>query len=580
MEADERHILNRDLHEFHAQLVGFVAGRGNLRQLVDDLGRFRIVPAGALAGAALAERNDQIRIPAVDLGIQVSGNAAGRPVARDVVAADRRVGVPGRGGFARQIALQAELGQLVVGSDHAAARLRFGVGKIRHVDHEGLAVVVPAVVLLLKTSLDQQLRRRFRIILPAADTEHVDQLVFGAFNAQLLRHARSIAGVEGLHGRAVAEVEHEFILEPGQQRLVVQLLHRAGGGQDREAARAANAVEHVHGDLVEIHRKGDAPAEINVVVGRFAHHERQALRAGIVARRVRELVVPARDLVVVRGHYVQNLGRDFAEDVRFVVDHAHLAGRVVAQIAEPDVLRLRHLAGHDADGGVLPVFAALVENTVAQLVIRLYGVRAGDDRFAVLEGGHILNLGVDVLGNDAAVVAPDRYAELQRQAREALLGDELHGVIVHLFNGREHGVVVVALGDALVGHDHVEREYHVVRVEVFAVRPLDALANLHDVLGEVLVGLGHAFGDFAELLALHGIHFPHHRAHQLMDAEAHLSALHVGVELAGNVGRGLGFHDQGFGTRSTDGGRLFGKRNAGERCDHQNRQQEGQKLTH
>ena len=185
-----------------------------------------------------------------------------------------------------------------------------------------------------------------------------------------------------------------------------------------------------------------------------------------------------------------------------------------------------------------------------------------------------------MLGNDAAVVAPDRYAELQRQAREALLRDELHGVIVHLFNGHEHGVVVIALGDALVGHDHVEREYHVVRVEVFAVGPLDALTDLHDVLGEVLVGLGHSLGDFAELFALYGIHFPHHRAHQLMDAKAHLSALHIGVELAGYVGRSLGFNDQRFGTRSTDRGHLFSKRDAGERRDHQNRQQERQELTH
>ena len=547
---------------------------------MDNLGCFRIVPAGALTGAALAERNDQIRVPAVDLGIQIPGDAAGRPIAGHVVVADRRVGIPGRGGFAREIALQTELGQLVVRSDNAAAGLRFGVRQVCQVDHEGLAVVVPAVVLLLKTSLDQQFRRLFRIILPAADTEHIDQLVFGAFNAQRLRHARRIAGIEGLHGRAVAEVEHEFILEPGQQRLVVQLLHRAGGGQDREAACAANAVEHVHGDLVEIQRERNAPAEINVVIGRLAHHERQALRAGIVARRVRELVVPARDLVVGRGHNVQNFRRNFTEDVHFVVDHAHLAGRIVAQIAEPDVLRLRHFAGDGADGGVLPVFAALVKHPVAQLVIRLYGVRTGDDRRAVLEGGHVFNLGVNMLGNDAAVVAPDRYAELQRQAREALLGDELHGVIVHLFNGREHGVVVIALGDALVGHDHVEREYHVVRVEVFAVGPLDALTDLHDVLGEVLVGLGHSLGDFAELFALYGIHFPHHRAHQLMDAKAHLSALHIGVELAGYVGRSLGFNDQRFGTRSTDRGHLFSKRDAGERRDHQNRQQERQELTH
>ena len=185
-----------------------------------------------------------------------------------------------------------------------------------------------------------------------------------------------------------------------------------------------------------------------------------------------------------------------------------------------------------------------------------------------------------MLGNDAAVVAPDRYAESQRQAREALLGDELHGVLVHLFDGREHGVVVVALGDALVGHDHVEGEYHVVRGEVFAVRPLDALANLHDMLGKVLVGLGHALGDLAELLALHGIHFPHHRAHQLMNAKAHLSALHVGVELAGNVGRSLGFDDQRFGARGTDSGHLFSKRGAEERRDHQDHQQERQELTH
>ena len=71
MEADERQIFDGCLQELKTQLIGLFAVRRNLGQFMDDLGSFLIVPAGTLSGAKLANRNDQVCIPAVDLRGQI-----------------------------------------------------------------------------------------------------------------------------------------------------------------------------------------------------------------------------------------------------------------------------------------------------------------------------------------------------------------------------------------------------------------------------------------------------------------------------------------------------------------------------
>jgi hypothetical protein len=107
VEADEGHILDGDLQELQAQLVGLLVLRGELRHLVDYLGGFLVVPAGALAASALAQRHDQVGVPAVDLRVDVLGDAAGRPVAGDLEVARCAVGIPGGAGFAGQRAVKA-----------------------------------------------------------------------------------------------------------------------------------------------------------------------------------------------------------------------------------------------------------------------------------------------------------------------------------------------------------------------------------------------------------------------------------------------------------------------------------------
>ena len=185
-----------------------------------------------------------------------------------------------------------------------------------------------------------------------------------------------------------------------------------------------------------------------------------------------------------------------------------------------------------------------------------------------------------MLGNDAVVRAPDRDAEAQRQAREGLVRHELDGVVVNLFHGREHSVRIAGNADARVVHDHVEREHDVVSVQILAVGPLDALTELDDVLGEILVGFRHALGDFAELLAGDGIHLPQVRRHQLMDAEAHLGAHHVAVKLAGNVRRRLRLDDERLVARRANIRHFLRKARHAERHQHAKHEKDGEDFAH
>ena len=123
VEADERHILDRFLQEDHGQLVAALVVRRQGGHLLDRVGGNLVVPAGALAGATLAQRDDQVGIPTVDLRVDVLGDAARRPVAGDVVVTGFTVGAPSGGALAGQRAVQAEGDQLVVGGLGAAAGL-------------------------------------------------------------------------------------------------------------------------------------------------------------------------------------------------------------------------------------------------------------------------------------------------------------------------------------------------------------------------------------------------------------------------------------------------------------------------
>jgi len=561
MEANEWQILDSDLHELHRQLVGLFIVGGQFRQLMDNPGRFGIVPAGTLAGATLTQRNDQVCVPATDLGVNILGDSAGWPIAGNLEVTGGAIIIPSRTAFAGQGAVEAELYQLVICGNHAAAGLSFGIGQIGHVDGKGFTFEIPAVSPLFQAGFYKQLLSRFGVILPASDTEHVYQSVLVgrnvvAFSSERFSHSLGITGIERLNRRTVAQIQFE-LFQPGKQGFVIKFLHCAGSSEDWQGTGATDAVEDTHGDLIKVHGQRYTPAEIGIVIGLLGHLKGKALGARVVTGGVGELVIPASNLVVFGNHDIQHLRRDFAQDVDFVVDHGHLAGGIVAKIPKPDVLGLGHLAGHYADGAVLPILSTLIEDPLAQFVIGLHCVGAGHHRIAVLEGGHILHLGIDVLGNDAEVITPDGDSESERQAWKGLLGHDLDGVFVHLLHGFEHGIVVIALADTGVGHNHVEREHNIICIEVFTVGPFDALTDLHYMLGEIRVGLGHTVGHFAELLTLDGIHFPHHRRHKLMNAKSHRSALHVGVKLPGHVGRGLGLDDEGFPAGSAHFGHLL-----------------------
>ncbi len=66
------------------------------------------------------------------------------------------------------------------------------------------------------------------------------------------------------------------------------------------------------------------------------------------------------------------------------------------------------------------------------------------------------------------------------------------------------------------------------------------------MLGEVLVAHGEGGCQGGELFALDGVNLKQVAPEQLLDAGAHVGALHHRVELAGGLGRGLHLNDQGL----------------------------------
>ena len=160
MEADERQIFDGCLQELKTQLIGLFAVRRNLGQFMDDLGSLRIVPAGTLSGTKLANRNDQVSIPAVNLRIDILGNEACRPDTADLEFTGSVLGIPCSRRLGGNRAVQTELGQLVISCLHAAACLCFCISKIGKLNRKRLAVEVPAVILLLKAGLDEKLLLR------------------------------------------------------------------------------------------------------------------------------------------------------------------------------------------------------------------------------------------------------------------------------------------------------------------------------------------------------------------------------------------------------------------------------------
>ena len=93
------------------------------------------------------------------------------------------------------------------------------------------------------------------------------------------------------------------------------------------------------------------------------------------------------DRVVLSDHSFHHFGGALVHDVNFVVDHHHLLGVGIAQNLAQNVLGVGHFAGYNAYVAGFPVFAALVQDPVAQVVILFHNVRAAGKGLRILKDG-------------------------------------------------------------------------------------------------------------------------------------------------------------------------------------------------
>ncbi len=147
---------------------------------------------------------------------------------------------------------------------------------------------------------------------------------------------------------------------------------------------------------------------------------------------------------------------------------------------------------------------------------------------------------------NAQIIAVNGNTEFLRQSGKRFPGYNPDRIIVFLFHRGKDGIVIIMRPNTGGGHNHIECEHNVVGIQIFPVGPFDPLADLHGMLGKIIIGLGHTIRDFSELLAFDRIHLPHHGGHQLVNAKSHLRALHIGVELSRHICRRLCFDDKGF----------------------------------
>jgi len=151
-----------------------------------------------------------------------------------------------------------------------------------------------------------------------------------------------------------------------------------------------------------------------------------------------------------------------------------------------------------------------------------------------------------MLRYNAQIIAVNGNTEFLRQSGKRFLCYNPDRIIVLLFHRGKDGIVIIMLANTGGGHNHIECENNIVGIQILPVGPFDPFADLHGMLGKVVIGLGHAIRDFRELLAFDCIHLPHHGRHQLVNAKSHLRALHIGVELSRHIRRRLRFDNKGF----------------------------------
>ncbi len=199
--------------------------------------------------------------------------------------------------------------------------------------------------------------------------------------------------------------------------------------------------------------------------------------------RPREALEPALGCRTGLGQRDHALGCHVVDDVQVV---RRLGHHLLVAGAGGDVHR--ELGGRLAEareGRALPVLALLPEVPVAVGVVVLERVGPQADRRVELEGLDVGLLLEDVLGHDEAGAPAHR--EQAVEARVRLLEVEDHGVVVRLLHAVDIRLELAGVRHARGVYLALDRVDQVVGRELHAVAPVDALAELHRHLGEVLV---------------------------------------------------------------------------------------------